>query len=192
MRFLRRATRSTIALGIIAGLVIVGCGCQPAPPLPTPPGSGTTQSKMYSAMDAAYRAGFRGEAQLLATTSIAISESSLRPKARNWHPEYGYRPITDVLGVAGSPEVLSADGRQLHSDRGMWQISSRSWPQYTDAQCDAPLRAARVTFAISEGGRDFSPWDPYKAGTAQRHYDHAIDGWPAVRPVVRAFLAARP
>lgn len=147
---------------------------------------------MNRAMDAAFRAGFRSEARLLAATSIAIAESSLNAKARNWHPEYGFRPKSDVLGVAGAPAVRSADGRQLHSDRGMWQISSHAWPRYTDAQCDDPIRAARVAFAISNGGTDFSPWDPYAAGTAQNHYDHAIDGWPAVRPVVEAFLASRP
>lgn len=147
---------------------------------------------MYDAMDAAFNAGFRSEGQLLAATSIAIAESSLRPNARNWHPEYGFRPKSDVLGVAGGPDVLSTDGRQLHSDRGTWQISSHAWPQYTDAQCDDTIRAARLAFAISRSGTDFSPWDPYRAGTAQRHYDQPSDGWPAVRPVVKAFLLAQP
>lgn len=142
-------------------------------------------------MDAAFAAGFRTEPRLLAATSIAIAESSLRPNARNWHPEYGYRPMGDVLGVAGGAYVRSRDGRELHSDRGTWQISSHAWPQYTDAQCDNPFRAARVAFAISKGGTDFSPWDPYAAGTAQTHYDRPIDGWPSIRPVVRAYLGAQ-
>ena len=142
-------------------------------------------------MSAAYRAGFRTEGRLLAATSIAVAESSLVPKARNWHREYGFRPKGDVLGVAGGPS-RAADGRQLHSDRGVWQISSRFWPQYTDAQCDSPVVAARIAFAISKSGTDFSPWDVYSDRTAQAHYDDAIDGWPAMRPLVRAFLRSGP
>lgn len=141
-------------------------------------------------MQAAYQAGFHAEGQLLAVTSIAIAESSLRPRARNWHPEYGFRPRRDVLGVAGGAEVRSAEGRQLHSDRGIWQISSHSWPQYTDAQCDNARTAARLAFSISESGSNFLPWDTYKDGDAQDHYDRRVDGWPPVRPLVREFLSS--
>ena len=142
-------------------------------------------------MDAAYAAGFRGERQLLAVTSIAVAESSLESTARNWHPEYGFRPRGDALGVSGGSSVRSPDGRQLHSDRGIWQISSRWWARYSDAQCDNPRRAARIVFAISKGGRDFSPWDTYKGGSAQAHYDRGLRGWPALRPLVRRYLALR-
>lgn len=141
-------------------------------------------------MEAAYAAGFRTDGQLLAATSIAVAESSLRPQARKWHPEYGYRPSQDELGVAGGPEVTSPDGRQVHSDRGLWQISSR-WHAYSDAQCDNPESAARAAFTISQRGTDFSPWDAHKSGVAQQHYDRIGDGWPALRPLVRSFLSSK-
>lgn len=173
----------------VVGVLAVLSGCQgfrassPAPP------SGTTGARVWQAMDAAYAAGFRTEGNLLAVTSIAVAESSLQPEARNWHPEYGYRPSGDVIGVTGGPDVWSTDGRQLHSDRGLWQISSHSWHQFTDAQCDDPSRAARVAFTISDGGTNFSLWDTYASGSAQRHYDRSDDGWPALRPLVRSFLS---
>lgn len=180
------------AAAALFGLFAVLCGCRIVP-LPTRARQASTpEARMQATMSVAFKAGFRTEAQLLAATSIAIAESSLRADARNWHPEYGFRPKSDVLGVAGGAAVNSPDGSQLHSDRGTWQISSHAWPQYTDAQCDDPVQAAGLAFAISEHGTDFSPWDPYKAGTAQSHYDRSIDGWSAVRPMVRSFLADHP
>jgi hypothetical protein len=137
----------------------------------------------------AYDAGFRTEQQLVAIVSIAIAESSLVPNQRHWHPEYGYRPQTDVIGVEGPPWAWNATHTlQLHSDRGIFQISSRSWPQYTDALCDNPAEAAKVAFTISGHGRDFSLWDVHKSQLAQAHYDRATNGWPAVRPVIQQFL----
>lgn len=136
----------------------------------------------------AYDAGFRSERQLLVVTSIAIAESSLYTRARRWHPEYGYRPAGSELGVQGPSTVRDGD-RQLHSDRGIFQISSRSWPDYSDAMTDDPARAARLVMAISKDGTDFTPWDAYKSGSAERHWDASYNGWPALRPLVRQFLA---
>jgi hypothetical protein len=141
-------------------------------------------------LQVAYDAGFHSEAQLLAVVAIAISESSLVVKQRNWHPEYGCRPASDTLGVALPAGACSGHAnQQTHSDRGIVQISSHWWPQYTDAQADDPGNAMRIMFTISKSGTNFSPWDAHKSGYAPSHYDKAVDGWPALRPLVREFLA---
>jgi LysM repeat protein len=93
--------------------------------------------------------------------------------------------------VQGPGWVYSGDGRQLHADRGLWQISSQWWPQYGDATVDDPYQAARLVYTISKAGTDFNPWDTYRGGAAQRHWDNAVDGWPALRPEVQAFLRNR-
>jgi hypothetical protein len=139
-------------------------------------------------LSAAVEGGFTTRDQLLAVLAVGVAESSLWSAARKWHPEYGYRPITDAIGVRGPPDVWKK-GRQMNSDRGIWQISSHWWPKYADADCDDVARAAHLVFDISEGGRNFRVWDPFNAGSAQRHYDVAFDGWPALRPLVDNFLA---
>jgi hypothetical protein len=142
-------------------------------------------------MTAAYAGGFCTETQLLAAISIAIAESSLWTQARNWKPENGLRPATDVIGVPGPAEAW-VDGRQLHSDRGLWQISSFTWAQVNDATADDPVAAAAVAYEMSAQGTDFTPWDSFARGNAQRHYDRDYDGFPPLRPIVQAFLAALP
>lgn len=137
----------------------------------------------------AYDAGFRTETKLLSATSIAIAESSLWSQIRNWQPQYGYRPAADRIGVQGpSAAWNAAHTRQLNSDRGLWQISSRWWPQYSDAQADDPAQAARIVLTLSNGGTSFSRWDSFASGAAQRLWDRSYDGWPAIRPFVRRFL----
>jgi hypothetical protein len=146
------------------------------------------QMGIGSVLGAAMSAGFATRDQLLAVLAIGVAESSLWSAARKWHPEYGFRPAKDVIGVHGPADIWK-NGRQVNSDRGLWQISSHWWPQYTDADCDNVSRAAHIVFELSEGGRNFRVWDPFKAGSAQRHYETAFDGWPALRPVVDKFLA---
>ena len=136
----------------------------------------------------AYDAGFRSEEQLLAVTAMGIAESALWTQARNWKPEQGFRPSTDVIGVTGPPEVWK-EGRQMHSDRGLWQVSSLSWSRYPDRVTDDPGAAAEITFVVSKQGTDFSLWDSFLSGRAQRHYDRPLGGWPALRPLVSTFLA---
>jgi 3D (Asp-Asp-Asp) domain-containing protein len=78
----------------------------------------------------------------------------------------------------------------MQSDRGAWQISSRWWPQYTDAQTDNPATAAKLMWSISKQGSDFNQWDTYKSGGTQRYYDSANGSFPALRPVIRQVIAA--
>jgi hypothetical protein len=110
-------------------------------------------------------------------------------QARNWHPDYHCRPATDYIGVQGPASVWSSDHtQQLHSDRGLWQISSHSWPQYNDHITDAPGFAAGAVVDI-HAAQGWNAWDTYKSGAAQAHYDAAVGGFPAVRPLVEYFCS---
>lgn len=144
-------------------------------------------------IDLAYRAGFRSEDALTAAVGLAIAESGLWTAARHWKPSEGFRPASDTIGVAGPPEAWSTDNkRQVHSDRGLWQLSSRWWGQFSDRAADSPADAAKAAFTVSRNGTDFSLWDSFRSGEAQKHYDEEYDGWPAIRPMVREFLAKQP
>jgi hypothetical protein len=146
----------------VGGRAVVGA-IQPAPTF-----SGTSAQKINATIDAIVGGGFTTEADILAILAIGVAESSLNPTARNPHPEYPPRPD-------GSVAV----------DRGLWQISSHWWPQFTDAQCDNPNTAIDAVRIISENGTTWQPWDTHKTGVAQSHYDGSVNGWPALRPYVR-------
>lgn len=193
---MRKVSR-LVAVVLLMACVAAGCARIPKPsspkpsPAPVAPSVGR-QLTIEQAIGVAYKAGFRTEAKLVAIVAIGVAESSLRTNARNWHPEYGLRPAGDRIGVTGPASAWNASHtRQQHSDRGLFQISSHWWPQYSDAQADDPATAARIAFSISRSGTDFSKWDTYKYGSAMEHFDRAYRGWAAVRPKVRAFLASR-
>ncbi len=133
------------------------------------------------AMEFAYKAGFHTQKQLVTVTAIGLAESGLVTGTRNWHPEFGYRPASDAIGVQG-PAAAWNGNRQMHSDRGAWQISSHFWPQYTDAQTDNPATAAKIMFSISHSGTDFSPWNTFTAGDSANHTD-------GLGPIARAVIA---
>jgi hypothetical protein len=137
---------------------------------------------------AAYEAGFQTEEQLVTAVAIAISESGLYSKARNWHPEKGFRPSTDVITVKGPAEVWK-NGGQMHSDRGIWQIASIWYPEYSDVVADDLRLSSIVAFNISNSGGDFRYWDSFANSNAQKLFDQAYDGWPPLRPIVKQFLA---
>lgn len=159
---------------------------EPIPPDPPSTLTGT-QLSIEEVMTIAYEAGFRSEDQLLPAVATAIAESSLWSAARNWKPELGYRPMTDAVLVTG-PGAAWDDGRQMHADRGLWQLSSFTWARYGDHVTDDPLRSAMAAFVVSKRGTDFFAWDSFVGGRAQLHYDRAVDGWPALRPIVQDFL----
>jgi hypothetical protein len=174
---------------LVATAVVSSCrsvGPEAGDPVPTYAGATLSVPEV---IQYAFDGGFRTEQQLVVATAIAIAESGLSTHARNWHPEYGHRPSSSTIGVDGPDQVWSAVGRQLHADRGVWQISSYWWPQYSDVETDDPAEAARIAYEISRGGTDFSPWDTYEDGRAQEHFDQARRGFPAVRPLVQQFLA---
>ena len=59
----------------------------------------------------AYDAGFHSEDQLVTVVSIGIAESSLYTQHRHWHPEYGLRPASAVIGVQGPDSAWNASTR---------------------------------------------------------------------------------
>jgi hypothetical protein len=172
-----------ISLATVAGVVQLASAA--SDPRSTYAGTRLTARQ---AMEAAYRAGFHSERQLVIVTAIGIAESGLVTKTRNWHPEFGYRSAGAVIGVQGPASAWSGN-RQMHSDRGAWQISSHAWPQYTDAQTDDPATAAKIMFSISRNGTDFTPWNTYTGGDYAAYANGSHDGWPALGPVARSVIA---
>lgn len=186
-----RAALRCAAPAAVIGAVLLFAG--PAAAIDDPPSTLTgRQLSVDEVIATAHAAGFRSETQLVSVTSVAIAESSLWSRTRNWQPQHGYRPASDRIGVEGPRAAWNASHtQQLNSDRGLWQVSSRWWPQYGDAQLDDPAQAARIVYSMSSGGTKFGAWDSFASGTAQRTWDRAYDGWPAVRPLVKRFLASR-
>jgi hypothetical protein len=148
-----------------------------------------TRLTAKQAMQYAYKAGFHTQKQLVTVTAIGIAESGLVTKTRNWHPEFGYRPASNVIGVRGPGSVWNGN-RQMHSDRGVWQISSHFWSKYSDAQTDNPASAAKIMFAISRHGTDFSPWNTFTGGDFSAYANGSNNGWPALGPIARQVIAA--
>jgi hypothetical protein len=145
---------------LVLGFALAGCqvaGEDPPPPPPPPPSS--EQMTVEDVAAVAEAAGFACVEMLLTVVAIAVAESSLRPDAVNIHTEQGRRP----------------DGT-YHRDRGLWQISSYSFPQYSDAETFDPASAAAIVYELSAGGTDFSPWDSYTGGDVQRHIDGPYNG----------------
>ncbi len=187
-----RRARKLVGLIAIGSLVcaLLGAVIHTATAAPDPPSTyAGVHLTARQAMQAAYRAGFHTVRQLVTVTAIGIAESGLVTGTRNWHPEFGYRSASAVIGVQGPRSVWSGN-RQMHSDRGAWQISSHFWPQYTDAQTDNPATAAKIMFAISHRGTDFTPWNTFTGGAAAAYANGSHDGWPALGPIARSVIAA--
>jgi len=157
-----------------------GAACEGARPPSTYTGPVLTVDQ---ALQYAYDAGFRTVSDLQAVVGIGQAESSLVTRTRRWHPEYGCRPTSDAIGVVGPASVWNtAHTQQMQSDRGVWQISTHFWPQFTDAQTDNPESAARAVWEISSHGADFGQWDTYPSP--------ALSLAPSTE-TVQAFLATR-
>ena len=180
-----RVVTGAVALATLAGVVHTASASSSKPPSTY---AGTHLTVQQAAQDA-YAAGFHSENALMTVVAIGIAESGLVTQTRNWHPEYGYRPASDQIDVQGPPAVWNGN-QQMESDRGAWQISSHWWPQYTDAQTDDPVTAAKLMFSISHNGTDFTPWDTYTSGAAQQYFDGSQDGFPALRPIVDQVIAS--
>lgn len=126
-------------------------------------------------------AGFHTAQDLQIGAAIALAESGHGGGpdigCRNWHPEFGFRPLAEspVHLVAGLVPPAKAwnpagntSGQIMRSDRGAWQISDHFYPQYTDAMCDDPPTAARIVYLIKtqiSGG--WNQWNTYSSGAYQ-------------------------
>ncbi len=109
---------------------------------------------------AAYNAGFRGDALVMAV-AIAKGESSYNPNA---------------LGDVG----IQTD--KWGPSHGLWQIRTLKNPQnygfpdtlrVADGRLYDPQTNAEAAFAISKGGTDFTPWSVYTAGIYRNFLDEA-------------------
>jgi hypothetical protein len=68
------------------------------------------------------------------------------------------------------------------TDRGLWQINNCYHPEVSDrcaydSQCNA-----NAAYAISHGGRNFSPWVTYNNGRWRTHLDQARAAVKRLRP----------
>ncbi len=138
-------------------------------------------------------AGFRTERDLLYGLAIAVGEGGLYLKARNWVPDIGFRAPGTVLGVEGPAAAWNADHTQQgHSDRGVYQINSKAWPAIPDADCDDPAKASKRVYEMSRAGTNWSPWGFGEGGEHySQYFDAPAHGYPALRPLVKAFLASK-
>jgi hypothetical protein len=99
---------------------------------------------------------------------------------RHGFPDPALAAAVAMAESSGRPTAVNrnTDGT---IDRGLWQINSIHGAQSTfDVESNA-----NAAFAISGGGRNWSPWTVYKSG-AYRRFDHPAsipaDGGPAVSP----------
>lgn len=75
---------------------------------------------------------------------------------------------------AGDPNATNivthpAPGNGPERSFGLWQVNTLAWPAYDETSLLDPTYNARAAYAISNGGRDWSPWSTYTNG-AYRQY----------------------
>ena len=109
---------------------------------------------------AAYHAGWRGNALL---TAVAIQMA-----------ENGAHDAT--LWVSDPPTAGCPNGSW---DRGLWQINSCYHPEVSNAQAASPSGNAAAAYAISNGGKDFSPWATYNSGAYKAYIGSGPGGLQA-------------
>jgi hypothetical protein len=103
----------------------------------------------------AANAGFSGE-RLVTMVAIGMAESACNPSAQHVN-----RP------TEGCP-----DGSL---DRGLWQINDCYHGEVADDCAYEPQCAADSAYAISSGGRNFTPWITYRTGSYRAYLDEARD-----------------
>lgn len=91
----------------------------------------------------AIAAGFKGDAL---TTAVAVSFAE----------DGGHDPQATNTNSDGSV------------DRGLWQINNKAHPNYSDEYVFDPQNNAEAAYAISSGGKDWTPWTTYKTGVYQQ------------------------
>jgi hypothetical protein len=85
---------------------------------------------------AAWNAGFKDRPTLERATAVAYAESS------------------------GRARVVNSIGCCV----GLWQINVKAHTQYTTAQMQDPQANANAAWAISNGGRNWKPWQAFTTG----------------------------
>jgi Lysozyme like domain len=145
---------------VVVALVATGVAMlllRTAAPAAVPPAAGVVLSPAQIARHA-HEAGFRGDG-LVTAVAVALAESRGDTRAHN--------------GVAPDDSW------------GLWQINMRG-PLGPDRRHQFGLASnrdlfnpglnARVAHALSQGGRDWTPWSTYLHGSHQRFLDRARQG----------------
>ena len=156
-RLLKNAAAVAVIVGASAfllddtGVVVIGDR------LPVVGSSSVGSLPLSPAQVARYarEAGFSGDA-LVVAVAVALAESGGDPQAHNAVPpddSYGLWHV-NMLGALG-PERRRQ--HNLASNRELFD----------------PAVNARVAHAMSDGGRDWSPWATYTSGAYRRHLDQA-------------------
>lgn len=115
-----------------------------------------TTLSLEAVADAAYIAGFRGEALVTAVAVSCAEVTSHDPDAHNDNPSTG------------------------DDSWGLWQINyygslrpGRTKQFGPPEGLRDPVANARAAYAISGGGNSFTPWSTYKAGSHKQYLDAA-------------------
>ena len=95
-------------------------------------------------VDAAYQAGFRGNALVIAV-AVALGES-----------------------IGGYADAWNNEGED---SRGLWQINvaPNANPRYRDYDLTDPYVNAGVAYEMSRGGANFTPWTVFTTGAYLGH-----------------------
>lgn len=99
-------------------------------------------------------AGFK-PARAVVATMIALAESS------------GGDPTAHCLNCF--PGIKE-------DSRGLWQINVDAHPQYAAWNLYDPATNARAAFAVSSGGKNFTPWSTYTSGSYLSHAGDVYKG----------------
>jgi nucleoid-associated protein YgaU len=146
---------------------------------------------MDTVMSAAYQAGFRSEEQLLIVTSIASANPPCISRPATGSPSSDIGPAGSQLGVQGPGWVYGGDGSAAARGPGAVADQLAVVAAVRRRNGRRPVPGGPLCLHDLQGRHGLQPWDTYRGGAAQRHWDNAVDGWPALRPEVQAFLRSR-
>ena len=158
---LRIVAAFVLAAAGFAGLVNHTTGAGPSPAGGLAAGPGVLAPAQIAAFG--HEAGWRGDV-LVVAVAVALAESGGNPRAHNATPpddSYGLWQI-NMLGPLG-PDRRARYG--LGANRELWE----------------PAVNARVAHAVSDAGRNWSPWSTYTNGSYRRHLDKAAHGVAALQ-----------
>lgn len=112
---------------------------RPAPYVPPMPGHKMTLAQLRSL------AAHLGFPDPVTAAAVAMAESAGNPGAIN---------------IVANPLPGNAPERSF----GLWQINTLAHPQYDEGQLGDPTYNGQAAFAISSGGRNWTPWSTYTSG----------------------------
>jgi hypothetical protein len=85
--------------------------------------------------------------------------------------------LASAVAMAESGGDPEAHGDvDLGGSIGLWQVYTVAHPEYDPDQLTDPLYNAKAAFAISQGGKSWTPWTTYRTG-AYREYMPGASSW---------------